>query len=125
LNSSGVGQWKTGTSNGLSLMTGFEPVIGVGATGPIVIYDKGSGVSVRTIDVPEPDSFRLTDAAFLPSGDFSFTLTGGVVGAAYDIFRATSPGGSWSPVGTVQAGASWTDAEPPSPTAFYYAAERP
>jgi hypothetical protein len=129
LDPSGAGQWRLGGSNGLSLMSGSTPIIGVGSSGPIVIYDTGFGLAVRSIDVPEPTTFELTEIGILPTGQLSFTLSGGIPDTEYDIFRSTVIGvpltdPAWTLVGTVQPGETWTDSDPPIPTAFYVARER-
>jgi len=130
LDSSGAAQWKANGSNGLNLMPGDEPFIGLGASGPTVVYAHTSlGLSSRTIDVPPSTSFHLTNIMFLPNNQFSLTLSGGVPGAAYDIFRATALGApltnpAWTIVGTVRPGESWIDTSPPLPMAVYVAGKQ-
>jgi hypothetical protein len=130
LDSSGAAQWKVNGTNGVSLMSGDQPIIGLGASGPIVVYARTSlGLSVRTIDVPQSTSFHLTNIVFLPNNQVSLTLSGGVPGSAYDILRATALGApltnaSWTIVGTVQPGESWIDTSPPLPMAVYAAGKQ-
>jgi hypothetical protein len=131
LDSSGAAQWKVNGTNGVSLMSGNEPIIGLGVSGPTVVYARSSnrGLSVRTIDVPQSTSFHLTNIVFLPNNQVSLALSGGVSGAAYDIFRATTLGApptnpSWTIVGTVRPGESWIDTNSPLPMAVYVAGKQ-
>ncbi len=128
MDSFGVGQWKSNGSNGYSLMSGFDPIIGVCASGPVVIYDQGFGLSARTIALPDQNDLRLTDAVILADGRLSITLNGGDPDTDYDIFRTTVLGApltdpSWTLVGTIRSGEAWIETDPPLPTAFYGAVE--
>jgi hypothetical protein len=128
LDRDGVAQWKVNGSNGVSLMTGFEPEIGFRLTGPLVVYRRSFGLSSRIIDVPPPVLLTLENVAYLPTGEFSFTLTGGVPETLYDILRTStlgSPvqGGAWENVGSIRPGETWIDVAPPQPTAVYIAVE--
>ena len=128
LNRDGVAQWKVGNSNGVSLMSGFEPRIGIGPIGPLVVYTRSFGLSARVIALPLPIAFLRESLAYLPNGEFRLTLTGGVPGTAYDILRAPSLGSpaggtDWVLVGSVLPGETWIDAAPPQPMAVYRAAE--
>ncbi len=128
LDSSGVGQWKVNGSNGLNLMSGFDPIIGIGASGPVVVYDQSFGLSARTISLPERNDLRLTGVVILVDGQLSLTLNGGDPDTDYDVFRTTVLGAplgdpSWTLVGTIRSGETWIETDPPSPTAFYGAAE--
>ena len=130
LDSSGAAQWQNNGTNGVSLMSGFESIIGVGASGPIVLYDNGVGLSGRLIDVPTTSSLKLIDAKFLPAGQFRFGLSGGMAGTTYNVLRATALGiatnrTAWTVVGTIQPGATWTDTSPPLSLGVYMAIEQP
>jgi hypothetical protein len=128
VDANGVAQWKVNGSNGVSLMSGFEPRIGFRSKGPLVVYARSFGLSSRIIDVPAPVILTLENVTYLPTGEFSFTLTGGVPETDYDILRATTPGipvqgGDWVNVGSIRTGETWIDTTPPQPTAVYIAVE--
>jgi hypothetical protein len=128
LDRDGVAQWKVNGSNGVSLMSGFEPWIGFRPNGPVVVYGRSFGLSVRTIDVPLPVVLTLDNVVYLPTGEFLFTLNGGVPETSYDILRTSllgSPvqGGAWENVGSIRPGDTWIDVAPPQPMAVYIAVE--
>jgi hypothetical protein len=132
LNSAGAVQWFESGSAGLDLMDGFQPLIGAASDGAVVFYLGGSGstgeIHGRKIVVSQSSSFQLTDIGFLPSGELTLRLNGGSLGTAYDIRRAPALAApvantAWTIVGTVQAGETWTDPNPPITGAFYSAGE--
>jgi hypothetical protein len=128
LNRDGVAQWKVGNSNGVSLMSGDEPRIGIGPTGPLIIYTRSLGLSAKVITVPQPLAFLRDNLAYLPNGEFSLTLTGGIPGTTYEILRAPSlgspvGGSGWELVGAIRPGETWIDPAPPQPMAVYVATE--
>jgi hypothetical protein len=124
LNSAGVAQWKTGTSNGLSLMSGVEPLIVARPSGPLVIYRQSAGLFARTITLPVADTFYLTNIARLPNNQVRMSLGGGLPGTTYDILRATAlvtplTNPAWVLTGSIQQAVPWIDTNPPLPNAFY------
>jgi hypothetical protein len=99
----------------------------------VIFYVGSSGstgeIFARKIAVPQSSSFQLTDIGFLPSGELTLRLSGGSPGTAYDIRRtpalaAPVADADWTIVGTVQAGETWTDPNPPLTGAFYIAGEK-
>jgi hypothetical protein len=133
LNSSGAVQWFESESAGLDLMDGFQPQIGAASDGAVVFYVGGNGstgeILARKIAVSQSSSFQLTNIGFLPSGELTLRLSGGLPGTAYDIRRAPALAApvantAWTIVGTVQAGETWTDPNPPLTGAFYSAGEK-
>jgi hypothetical protein len=128
LNEAGEAQWRSGGSNGLSLMQGDEPQIGTFGSNVVVVYRRVFGVSARIIEVPEPEVFGIAHAAFLSSSEFGLTLQGGTPGIAYDVLRATTLGAplsdaAWTVVGSIETGETWVDTAPPDAAAFYVVGE--
>jgi hypothetical protein len=123
----GAAQWMSDGSNGLSLMSGTDPIIGMGAAGPVVVHSRSGGLLARVIEVVEPVSFEITSIVILPDQRVSLTVAAGLSGSTYDVLRAAGVGASgstsWEVVGMIRANESWTDTNPPLPVAFYVARE--
>jgi hypothetical protein len=120
VDSSGMIDW---VSNGLRWTPGFDPRIGVGDLGLIVIYDNFTGLSARIVELPGSIRLRIIDLDLL-SNQISFTLDGGMPETDYDILRGTRLGDSvWEHIGTLKPGGVRTETSQPMPSAFYIARE--
>ena len=127
LDSSGTAQWFDGGSNGLNLGVGNDPIIGQGATGPVVVYDRGFELYARMIEVSLPSFLQLTGFE-VSAQAVTMQLSGGEPGTVYEVLRTTAlanpPSQSaWTVVGTIEPGGSWVDTNPHSTGAFYVVSE--
>ena len=124
LDSKGAAQWKISGSNGVGLGSGQLPFIGAGISGPTVVLTRGAGLIARQIGVSSV--LQLTNIASV-NGQITLKLTGGVTGRSYQILRASAVGShtgqTWSPIGSVQSGQTFTDRAPLPQRAFYSAQE--
>jgi hypothetical protein len=128
LNADGIAQWTFGTTNGVSLQSGFEPSIGRGVSGPIVVYSRSFGLGARLIDVPQPAVLKFTRIELGPTQQPTLTLSASLAGTNYAVLRASHLGAplgdpAWVRVGTIQPGGTWSDPNPPQPMAVYVAGE--
>ena len=126
LDSSGTAQWLDGDI-GLHLGVGGGPVIGQGATGPVIVYPRSSGLYARIIEVSQPSFLQLTGLE-VSAQAVTMQLSGGEPGIVYEVLRTTALANppsqiAWTLVGTIELGASWTDNNPPSTGAFYVVSE--
>jgi hypothetical protein len=123
LDSGGTAQWKPGGVNGVSFGSGELPIIGVGTSGPTVVFKRSAGLFARSVAVPA--SVRIASIEPLPNNQFRLALSGGVAGRSYEILRSGSlvplTNNAWTLVGTLQIGQTWTDGSAPLTSAFYVA----